>query len=65
MKAESRQIPQTLVARLKCVCCVPRKNISLTRAEFHFSWVYTFSARLSCLRNWANHDRYGCDPAVV
>jgi len=27
-----------------------------TRAEFHFSWVYTLSAMLSSLRNWANHD---------
>jgi len=30
--------------------------------QFHFSWVYTFSAMLSSLRNWANHDRYRLRP---
>jgi len=27
-----------------------------TRAVFHFSWVYIFSAMLSSLQNWENHD---------
>ena len=27
-----------------------------TREEFHFSWVYAFSAMLSSLGNWANHE---------
>ena len=37
-----------------------------TRAKFHLSWVYTFSAMLSSLRNWANHDRYPLrDPAFL
>jgi len=35
-----------------------------TRAEFHFSWVYTFSAMPSSLRNWANHDRYRLRPST-
>ena len=34
------------------------------RAEFHFSWVYTFSATLSSLRNWANNDRYRLRPST-
>ena len=33
------------------------ERVMETWAEFHFSWVYTFSATLSSLRNWAN-DRY-------
>ena len=32
------------------------------RAAFHFSWVYTFSATLSSLRNWAHNDRYRLRP---
>ena len=40
------------------------QRVMETRAEFHFSWFYTFSTMLSSLRNWANHDRYGCDPAL-
>ena len=35
-----------------------------TWAEFHFSWVYTFSAKLSFLRNWANNDRYRLWPST-
>jgi len=35
-----------------------------TRAEFHFSWVHTFSATLSSLRNWANNDRYRLRPST-
>ena len=35
-----------------------------TRAEFHFSWVYTFSAILSSLRNSANNDRYRLRPST-
>ena len=33
------------------------ERVMETRAEFHFSWVYTFSATLSSLRNWANNGR--------
>ena len=36
-----------------------------TRAEFHFSWVYTFSVHVSSLRNWANHDRYRLRPSTA
>jgi len=32
------------------------ERVMETRAEFHCSWVYTFSATLSSLRNWANND---------
>jgi len=32
---------------------------------FHFSRVYTFSAMLSSLRNWANHDRYRLRPSTI
>ena len=35
-----------------------------TQAEFHFSWVYTFSATLSFLRNWAGNDRYQLRPST-
>jgi len=34
------------------------ERVMEARAEFHFSWVYTFSITLSSLRNWANNDRY-------
>ena len=40
------------------------ERVMETRAEFHFSWVYTFSATLSSLRNWANNDRYRLRPAL-
>ena len=35
-----------------------------TRAEFHFSWVYNFSATPRSLRIWATHPprETGCDP---
>ena len=35
-----------------------------TRAEFHFSWVYAFSATLSSLRKWANNDKYRLRPST-
>jgi len=40
-------------------CLLGCERVMETRAEFHFSWVYTFSAMLSSLRNWANHDSRG------
>ena len=40
------------------------ERVMETQAEFHFSWVYTFSAMLSSLRNWANHDRYRLRPST-
>ena len=40
------------------------KRVMETRAEFHFSWVYTFSSTLSSLRNWANNDRYQLRPST-
>jgi len=39
-------------------CLLGCERVMETRAEFHFSWVYTFSAIFSSLRNWSNHDRY-------
>ena len=39
-------------------CLLGSEKVMETRAEFHFSWVYTFSVMLSSLRNSANHDRY-------
>jgi len=32
------------------------------RAEFHFSWVYTFPAMLSILQDWVNDDKYLLQP---
>jgi len=40
------------------------ERIMETPAEFHFSWVYTFSATFSSLRNWANNDRYRLLPST-
>ena len=40
------------------------ERVMETRAEFHFSWVYTFSVTLSSLRNWANNDRYRLRPST-
>ena len=40
------------------------ERVMETRAEFHFSWVYTFSATLNSLLNWANHDRYRLRPST-
>ena len=41
------------------------KRVMTTQAEFHFSWVYTFSATPRSLRIWATHPlrETGCDPA--
>jgi len=40
------------------------QSVMETRAEFHFSWIYTFSATLSSLRNWSNNDRYRLRPST-
>jgi len=40
------------------------ERVMETRSEFHFSWVYTFSATLSSLWNWANNDRYRLRPST-
>ena len=45
-------------------CLLGWERVMETRAEFHFSWVYTFSAMLSSLRNWDNHDRYRLRPST-
>ena len=45
-------------------CLLGWEWVMETRAEFHFGWVYTFSATLSSLRNWANHDRYRLRPST-
>ena len=45
-------------------CLLGCEKVMETWAEFHSSWVYTFSAMLSCLRNWANHDRYRLRPST-
>ena len=45
-------------------CLLGWERVMETRAVFHFSWVYTFSAMLSSLRNWANHDRYRLRPST-
>jgi len=33
------------------------ESVMTTQAEFHFSWVYTFSATPRSLRIWATHHR--------
>ena len=42
------------------------ERVVTARAEFHFSWVYTFSATPRSLRIWATHPprETGCDPAT-
>jgi len=40
------------------VCQYIGRALMETRAEFHFSWVYTFSVIFNSLRNWANHVSY-------
>ena len=40
------------------------ERVMETWAEFHFSWIYTFSATLSSLRNWENNDRYWLRPST-
>ena len=40
------------------------ERVMESRAEFHFSWVYTLSATLSSLRNSANNDRYRLRPST-
>ena len=54
-------------APLQCnatTCLRGWERVMETQAVFHFSWVYTFSAMLSSLRNWANHDRYRLRPST-
>jgi len=46
-------------------CLLGCQKVMETWAEVHFSWVYTFSAMLSSLRNWANHDRYRLQPSIL
>jgi len=45
-------------------CLLGYEKVMETQAEFHFSWVYIFSAMLSSWRNWANHDRYRLAVAI-
>ena len=45
-------------------CLLGCERIMENRAEFHFSWVYTFSAMLDSLPNWANDDRYRLRPSA-
>jgi len=40
------------------------ERVMETWADFHLSWVYTFFATLSSLRNWANNDRYRLRPST-
>ena len=56
--AQKYELLQTNSRLLGC------ERVMETRAEFHFSWVYTFSATLSSLRNWANNDRYRLWPST-
>jgi len=51
---------QTFVQLARC------ERVMITWAEFHFSWVYTFSATPRCLRTWAPVPprETGCDPAL-
>ena len=51
---------QTFVELARC------ERVMTTRAEFHFSWVYTFSATPRSLRIWAPVPprETGCDPAL-
>ena len=41
------------------------ERVMTTQAEFHFCWVYNFSATPRSLRIWATHPprETGCDPA--
>ena len=45
-------------------CLLGCERVMETRTEFHFSWVYNFSAMLSSLRNWANNYRYRLRPST-
>ena len=51
---------QTIVELARC------ERVMTIRAEFHFSWVYTFSATPRSLRIWAPGPsrETGCDPAL-
>ena len=51
---------QTIVELARC------ERFMTTRAEFHFSWIYTFSATPRSLRIWASDPsrESGCDPAL-
>ena len=43
------------------------ERVMTTQAEFHFSWLYTFSATPRSLRIWATHPprETSCDPAPL
>jgi len=43
-------------------CLLGCGRVMQSQAEFHLSWVYIFSAMLSSLETWANHDRYRLRP---
>ena len=45
------------------VVCLDAKGYG-NREEFHFNWVYSISATLSSLQNWANNDRYWLRPST-
>jgi len=56
--AQKYELLQSNSRLLRC------ERVMETRVEFHFSWLYTFSATLSSLRNWANNDRYRLRPST-
>jgi len=45
-------------------CLLGCERVMETRAEFHFSWVYTFSATLSSCGTAQTTIDTGCDPAL-
>ena len=45
------------------VVCLDAKGL-WKPGHSHFSWIYTFSAALSSLRNWANNGRYRLRPST-
>jgi len=46
------------------IVCLDAEGLWEPVGEFHVSWDYTFSAMLSALRNWTNHDRYRLRPST-
>jgi len=65
--AEVGELTSTWHKNMNCyrvtVVCLDAKWL-WKPGQFHFSWVYTFSAMLRCLRNWANNDRYRLRPST-
>jgi len=45
-------------------CLLGNERVMETLAEFHFSWVHTFSAKLSSLPKCTSHDRYRLRPTT-